>query len=139
MSPVINRSQGLVLGFFAASLMAFVAILVFARDIYTDLLKPPPGLAGPAAVAFLVALSAFIALLGLGVLRRWRWMFWLIVVAFLAGILRVLGTALELAGILPESGPAWYAVFQAAVGVIQFGIGLALLRGYQRAGVWGSY
>jgi hypothetical protein len=64
-------------------------------------------------------------------------MFWLIVVAFLAGILRVLGTALELAGILPESGPAWYAVFQGVVGVIQFGIGLALLRGYQRAGVWG--
>jgi hypothetical protein len=30
MRPVINRSQGLVLGFFAAALIALVLILVFA-------------------------------------------------------------------------------------------------------------
>jgi hypothetical protein len=48
---------------------------------------------------FLAALSAFIGLLAVGVVRRWRWTFWLILVAFLFGVLRVPVAALQLRGL----------------------------------------
>ena len=136
---MLNRSQGLVIGFFVATLLALAAILVFAPSVYAQALKAPPGKSQILETGFLVALSAFICLLSIGVFRRWRWMFWLIVIAFLAGILRVPASVLELAGTLPASGPAWYAVFQAMIGLVQFVIGLMLLRGYRKAGVWGAF
>ena len=44
--------------------------------------------------------------------RRWRWTFWLILVASLAGILRTLDSVLQLAGVLPQTGPSWYTLMQ---------------------------
>ncbi len=87
---------------------------------------------------FVVLLSAFLGLLSYGVLRRWRWTFWLVLVAFLAGVLRVPIAALELADVLPARGPAWYAVFQGLLGVIQCLIGLLMVRAYRRSGIWGN-
>ena len=40
---------------------------------------------------------------------------------------------------LPAQSPDWYALLQAFLGVVQFAIGLAMLAGYRRAGVWGSF
>jgi hypothetical protein len=87
---------------------------------------------------FLGAISAFIALLGVGVTRRWRWTFWLVLVAFILGVVRLPASALQLIGVVPAQGPAWYVLFQAFLGVVQFSIGLAMLAGYRREGVWGS-
>jgi hypothetical protein len=134
----INRTQALVLGFSLAAWLAVIAILVVAPDVFSAALKVPAGGSGAAEVAFVVALGAFIGLLGVGVVRRWRWMFWLVLVAFLAGVLRVPASLLELAGVLPVSGPTWYVLLQAAIGVVQFAIGLAMLSAFRRAGVWGS-
>jgi hypothetical protein len=79
-------------------------------------------------------------LLGHGVVRRWRWTFWIVLVAFvLDGALRVPASVLQLAGVLPPTGPAWYALLQAILGVVQVAIGLAMLAGYWRAGAWGSF
>jgi hypothetical protein len=89
-------------------------------------------------LAFLATLSACIALLGLGVLQHRRWRFWLIVVAFLFGVLRVPATILELTGALPAAGPTWYVLVQALVGLLQCAIGLGMLAGYRRAGIWGG-
>ena len=136
---VINRSQALVLGVFAAVVVALVAILAFAPEIYTGVLTPPSGRVIPIEIGFVAALTASVALLGLGVIRRWSWTFWLIVAAFLAGSLRVPASILELTKVLPESGPVWYVLLQGVVGVVQFGIGFALLRGYRKAGVWGAF
>ena len=86
----------------------------------------------------MAALVAFIVLLAIGVLRRWRWMFWLIMVAFLAGVLRVPVVILQLKGLLAADVPTWYLLFQALLGVVQFAIGLAMVAGYRRAGVWGA-
>jgi hypothetical protein len=85
------------------------------------------------------ALTVFIALLSIGVLRRWRWTFWLVLVAFLAGVLRVPLAILQLTGVLVADGPAWYVVFQGLLGVVQVMIGLAMVAGYRRAGVWGAF
>jgi hypothetical protein len=134
----INRTQALVLGFLVAAWLALIAILVLAPDVFAGALKMPAGGSAAPEVAFLVAISALIALVGVGVLRRWRWMFWVVLAAFLAGVLRVPASLLELMGVLPVSGPAWYVLLQAAIGVVQFGIGLAMLSSYRRAGTWGT-
>jgi hypothetical protein len=60
-------------------------------------------------------------------------------VAFLAGALRVPASLLQLLGMVPGSGPTWYVLFQALLGVIQFVIGLAMLIGYRRAGAWAAF
>jgi hypothetical protein len=136
-SARINRTQALVLGFAAAAWALLVVILVAAPDVFADALGLPAGDRRPAA-AFLLALSVFLALLGVGVVRRWRWTFWLVLVAFLAGLLRVPASLLELAGVVPTSAPAWYVLLQAVIGIVQFAIGLAMLSSYRRAGIWGE-
>ncbi len=92
-----------------------------------------------AGLLFLVGISAFIALLGVGVLRRWRWTFWVIAFAFLFGVLRLPVTFLTLAGVLPADGPPWYVVYQGFLGVVQFAIALLMLVGYRRGGTWGTF
>ncbi len=49
-----------------------VAIFAAAPEVYDQALKLPSSDAG---LAFLVGISAFIALLGISVIRRWRWTF----------------------------------------------------------------
>ena len=119
--------------------MALIAILLVAPDVYAEELHLAESARIGYSLAFLAALIVFIAFLGLGVMRRWRWMFWLILVAFLAGALRVPASVLELAGVIPASTPAWYVALQGAIGVVQLGIGLALYGGYRKGGVWGAF
>jgi hypothetical protein len=133
----INPTQGLVLGFTLAAWLSLIAILLIAPGVFAAALKLPAAGSGVAEVTFLVAISALLGLLCVGVVRRWRWMFWLVLVAFLAGILRPPASLLELAGVLPMTGPGWYVVLQAAIGLVQFAIGLAMLSAFRRAGVWG--
>ena len=135
---VVNRTQSLVLGFFVVVWISLVTILLVEPGIYDNAMKLPAGDHRIADVAFLGAISAFIALLVVGVWRRWRWTFWLILVAFLFGVLRVPVSILELTGILTPAGPAWYVLFQGILGLVQFAIGLMMLAGYRRAGAWGA-
>ena len=136
----LNRTQGLVLGFFILAWSSLVAILLAAPEVYDQALRFPASSARPLfELAFLGALSAFLVLLGVGVVRRWRWTFWLIVVAFLAGVLRVPASILQLSGVLSAEAPAWYVLLQAVIGVIQVAIGLMMLAGYRRSGVWVSF
>jgi hypothetical protein len=134
----INRTQAVVLGFVLLAWLSLLSILVAAPEVLDGQLRLPAG-NRPAEIAFLVALSAFLALLAFGVVRRWRWIFWLILVAFLAGLLRLPASVLELTGILPSTGPSWYTLLQAAIGLVQFAIGLGMLVGFRKAGVWGAF
>lgn len=137
--PKLNRTQVLVLAFFAASLVAVVAILALAPDVFDQALKSPFADRLLVEVAFVVALSLFLVILGIGVVRKWRRMFWLTLLAFLAGVLRLAASVLELAGSIPLQGPAWYVVFQGAIGVVQFAIGMAMVAGYRHGGAWGRF
>src|SRR5262249_23142389 len=49
------------------------------------------------------ALTLLLVVLGIGVVRRWRWTFWLILVAFLAGLLRVPAAILQVLGVVPPA------------------------------------
>ena len=136
----INRTQGLVLGFFGLVWVALVVILVVAPEVYDDALRLPGGDLDQATLVFLVAISCFIALLVVGVLQRWRWTFWLILVAFiLGGALRVPASILQLTGIMSTDLPAWYVVLQAFIGVVEVVVGLLMVAGYRREGTWGSF
>jgi hypothetical protein len=135
---MVNRTQALVLGFFVVALGSLLMILVAAPDVYDQALRLPDG-SGVAEVGFLVVLTGFLGLLAFGVLRRWRWTFWLVLVAFLAGILRMPVAILQLTGVLAADVPTWYVLFQGVIGLAQVAIGLAMLTGYRRAGVWGAF
>jgi hypothetical protein len=135
---MVNRTQALVLGFFVVALASLVVILVAAPDVYDQALRLRKGSAAM-EVAFLAALTAFIGLLTVGVLRRWRWIFWLVLVAFFAGVLRVPVAVLQLTGVLAADVPTWYVIFQGIIGLVRVAIGLAMLAGYRRAGIWGSF
>jgi hypothetical protein len=136
---MVNRTQALVLGFFLMALASLVVILATAPEIYDQALRLPSNSRRWVAFTFLGVLAGFIGLLAIGVLRRWRWTFWLILVAFLAGVLRVPVAALQLTGVLAADGPTWYVVFQGLLGVLQVAIGLAMVAGYRRAGIWGAF
>jgi hypothetical protein len=60
-------------------------------------------------------------------------------VAFLAGVLRVPVAILQLTGFLSADTPTWYLLFQGFLGLVQCAIGLAMVAGYRRAGVWGAF
>lgn len=136
---MVNRTQALVLGFFLMALTSLAIILAAAPEIYDQALRLPSNSPRWMALTLLAVLAVFIGLLAVGVVRRWRWCFWLILVAFLAGVLRVPVAGLQLSGVLAADGPTWYVVFQGLLGVLQFAIGLAMVAGYRRAGVWGAF
>ena len=132
----MNRTQLLVLGFVAAAVVSLVPLTILAPEILESTLKPLPRWT---VFIFLGGLVALLGLLGLGAWHRWRWTFWLVTVAFILGVLRVPASALELSGLLPQAQPEWYVVVQGLIGVIQFTIGILMLRGYRRAGPWGAF
>lgn len=134
---MINRTQALVLGFFLLAWVSLLVILAAAPEVYDQALRLPTG-DRPLELGFLAALTGFIALLAIGVVRQWRWIFWLILVAFLFGLLRVPVAILQLTGVLAANGPTWYVAFQGLLGVLQFTIALAMVAGDRRAGVWGA-
>jgi len=134
----VNRTQALVLGFFLVVWVSLLVILVAAPEVYDQALRLPAD-RRVVEIAFLVVLSCFIALLGVGVVRRWRWTFWLILMAFLFGVLRVPVAVLQLTGELARNTPTWYVLFQGLLGLVQFGIGLVMVVGYRRSGTWGTF
>ena len=135
---VVDRTQALVLGFFVLVWISLVAIFVVVPEVYEQALRLPSASGRSVGLAFLIRLSAFIALLGVGALQRWRWTFWLIMVAFLFGVLRVPAFVLGFTGVLPKAGPTWYVLYQALLGLVQFSIGLLMVVGYRRGGTWGT-
>jgi hypothetical protein len=137
-SVTVNRTQALVLGFFLVVWVSLLVILVGTPEVFDQALRLPTD-HRVVELAVLAGLSGLIGLLTIGVVRRWRWTFWLILVAFLFGVLRVPAAVLQLTGILATNAPTWYVTFQALLGVVQFGIGLVMVVGYRRSGVWGAY
>ena len=140
MKPPINRTQALVLGFVAVSMAVLVLILLLAPEIY-DAQLAPIGLAGKPElrIGFTLAIATLIAVLGVGTVRRWRWTFWLILIAFAAGVLRAPAFGLQLIGVIRSEVPLWYAGLQAALGIAQAVIAWAMWIGYRRRGPWGAF
>lgn len=134
-----RRLQQALLAFFLLVTLLLVAVYIAAPSLYKDtlsLIPFPTGRSPAAALLLLAGVGVFIALLMVGVLRRWRWVFWLVLVAFGAMILDVPATILQLTGVLPVLFPLWYSLCRMGISLIAVGIGVWMLHLYRRHGVW---
>lgn len=85
---------------------------------------------------FLIGVVIFIALLIFGVLRRWRWLFWLMLIAFSCSLLQIPAILLQIAHILPGSDPLWYSLLRIAVALVEAGIAVWMIQIYRYEGTW---
>jgi hypothetical protein len=88
------------------------------------------------AILFLVAIVAFVSMLMYGVARRWRWLFWLILVAFTGSVIQIPVEILQLTGVLPNPNPVWYSLLRSGIGVIEIGFAFWMLQTYRHYGIW---
>ena len=136
----VQRLSAVIIAFFVLAALSALAVYLADPTIYTKVLMlesttvdryPLP------ATLFLIALLILITVLIVGVLRHWRWLFWLLLVANSFSILEVPATILQLNGVIPNPYPAWYSLYRMGVAVIQVGIAIWMIRILYQYGVWG--
>jgi hypothetical protein len=133
------RLQIAMIAFF--TLAAFSLLVVYAVDpaIYAQSLSLAPSPADPHPVAvtlFLVGVLAMIALLIVGVVRHWRWVFWLTLVAFAGSVIQIPATVLQITDVLPASDPLWYSLFRMGTGVVELALAVWMIHIFRHEGVW---
>ncbi len=134
-----RRLQRALLAFGALALTFLLAVYAIAPGTYVQALNGsvnPSDPHPPDATLFLAAILIMVGMLGVGVLRRWRWVFWVVLIACALSVLQIPAAALELKGILPMDYPAWYLVTRALVAAVQFAIGIAMICMFLHRGVW---
>ena len=137
----VQRLSAVLIAFFVLAALSVLVIFFVDPTIYTKVLMlesttndryPLP------ATLFLIALLIFITILIYGVLRHWRWLFWLLLlVANSFSILEVPATILQLTGVIPDPYPTWYSLYRMGIAIIQVGIAIWMIRILFRYGVWG--
>lgn len=133
--------QRAIIGFFALTVALLLALYLVAPSTYVETLTPildaQPADAHPLAVnLFLAALLIFIAAISIGVVRGWRWLFWLALIAFLVAPLEIPAGILQLMNILPIQQPTWYVLLRMATAVVELALGAWMLLVWRRCGVW---
>ena len=111
-----------------------LVLYALARQAFDEVVGRPE-----AELPFLLAVVVLTGVLALGVVHRWRWLFWLLMLAFLASAIAIPVDALQLAGLLPGArGPAWYQLARMGVSVAELGLGIAMVVAYRRTRrTWG--
>lgn len=133
--------QRFIVAFFGSMFVVLVVLYLAAPAIYVRALKLAAVSASsdshPLAInIFFVAILAFVVTLSLGTIRRWRWVFWLALIAFLASILEIPAGILQLLDVIPIDQPAWYVILRMAISLVEFALGIWLLRAWRTCGVW---
>src|SRR5258707_392798 len=102
------RLERTVIAFFILAALSLLVVYVTSPSIYAQSLSltSSPANRYPVPVTlFLVGILAVIALLILGVVRHWRWVFWLMLIAFAGSALQIPATLLQMTGVLPTADP----------------------------------
>jgi hypothetical protein len=133
LSSPTRRLQAVLIAFFVLVTVGLLLISRVQPDLYGRDLAALP--AGAGALLF-IALIAAEAILIAGILRRWPWLFWALLVVFGVSAIRVPLLPLQLARLIPGGTPPWYAILQAGIGLGQAAIAVWMLRLYRRHGVW---
>ena len=81
-------------------------------------------------------LQVTLAVLLVGVRLHWRWLFWLLLIAFGAMILDIPATILQLTGVVPSLFPVWYSLCRMGVSLLAVIIAAWMLSIYRHYGVW---
>lgn len=136
--------EWVLLAFFGLAALALIILYLVDPSVYAStLLIAPSGTDRyplPATL-FLVALLLFLAVLMRGVLRHWRWLFWLLLIAFGSSLLEIPAILFQLAGWLPAFPgpfPLWYNLSRIGAALLEVGMAAWMLAIYRRAGIWGE-
>ena len=136
---IVQRLEKVLIAFFVLAALFAVVVYLAAPSIYTQalLLESSPADRYPLVVTlFLAALLVFITVLIVGVVRHWRWLFWLLLVAFGFSILQIPATILQLVGVVPNPYPTWYSLCRMGVALIEVAIAVWMIQIYRHHGVW---
>ena len=136
----VQRLSAVIIAFFVLAALSALAVYLADPTIYTKVLMPESTTVDRyplPATLFLITLLLFITALIIGVLRHWRWLFWLLLIANSFSILEVPATILQLNGVIPNPYPVWYSLYRMSIAVIQVGIAIWMIRIYYQYGVWG--
>ena len=82
---IAQRLERVLIAFFVLATLFLLVVYVAAPSIYTQTLLFEPSTTDRyplSATLFLVGILVFIAVLIVGVVHHWRWLFWLLLVAF---------------------------------------------------------
>jgi hypothetical protein len=129
-----------VIAFFILAATSLLVVYVADPAIYAQslALTSSPVERYPVPVTlFLVGILIVIALLILGVVRHWLWVFWLMLGAFAGSALHIPITLLQMTGVLPTSDPLWYGLFRMGVAAFEFALAVWMIHIYRHEGVWG--
>ena len=136
---LVRQLERILLVFFLLAALFLLVVYFAAPSIYTNtlLLQPSPTDHYPLpATVFLVAILLFIVVLIVGIIQHWRWLFWLLLIAFGCMILEIPATILQLIGVLPTLFPVWYSLCRMGVAMIAFAIAMRMFHIYRHHGVW---
>ncbi len=131
--------QSAIVAFFSSMIALLVVLYLVTPSIYLETLgqTAPSSDTHPLAVnLFFAVILLFVAVGAYGVLRGWRWVFWLAMLAFLASALEIPAGILQLVGVIPIQQPTWYVLLRMATSVVEFALGLWMLRVWRACGVW---
>lgn len=134
-----SRLERVLVAFFLLATLFLLVVYFVSPSIYTDtlMLQSTPADRYPlAATLFLAGIVVLIAVLVVGIVRRWRWVFWLLLIAFTAMILEIPATILQLTGVVASLFPVWYSLCRMGVSVIAVGIAGWMWYIYRHYGVW---
>lgn len=138
-SPIRVSLEVGMIAFFILAALSLLVVYGASPAIYAQALSltSSPADRYPVSVTlFLVGILAVIALLILGVVRHWRWVFWLMLVAFAGSVLQIPLTLLQITGVLPTPDPLWYNLFRMGVGVAELALAVWMIHIYRHEGVW---
>jgi hypothetical protein len=127
------------IAFFIFAALSLLVVYLADPAIYAQslALTSSPAERYPVPVTlFLVGILIMIALLILGVVRNFRWLFWLMLVAFAGSALQIPITLLQLTGVLPTPDPLWYDLFRMGVGVVELALAVWMIHIYRHEGAW---
>src|SRR5207247_614234 len=127
---ILKRLEKVLIAFFVVCALFVVVVYVAAPSVYTTglMLSPPATDRYPfPATLFLVALLGFIAIVIVGVVRHWRWLFWFLLVAFGFSFLQIPVMMLQLMGVVPDSFPAWYSLSRMGVALVEVGLAVWMI------------
>jgi hypothetical protein len=128
-----------VIAFFILAALSLLVVYVADPAIYAQslaLTSSPTDRYPVPVTLFLVGILTMIALLILGVVRHWRWVFWLMLVAFASSALQIPVTLLQIADVLPSSDPLWYSLFRIGGAVVELALAVWMIHIYRHEGVW---
>jgi cell division protein FtsW (lipid II flippase) len=134
-----RRLERAMIAFFILAALSLLVVYGASPAIYAHslaLTSSPTDRYPVPVTLFLIGILTMIALLILGVMRHWYWLFWLMLAAFASSALQIPVTFLQMTGMLPSPDPLWYSLFRMGVAVVELALAVWMIHIYRREGVW---